>query len=205
MGKVICEFTMSLDGFIAGPNDDIGQLFAWYSSGDTPLPPLAGTDRVFRVSQQSARYISELWGSIGAMVTGRRDFDVSNAWSGQPPNNWPVFIVTHRPPQQWRGQGSPFTFVTDGVASAIQQAKRTAGDKHVIVGGATIIQQCLKAGLLDEIHIDLASLLLGDGISLFGQLGIEPVALERITVVEGAGVTHLRFRVVKEGSPSNYG
>jgi dihydrofolate reductase len=196
MGKVISGFTMSLDGFIAGPNDDVRQLFTWYSSGDTPFP-VPGTDMVFQISRASADYTGELWGSIGAMVTGRRDFDVSNAWGGRPPYSWPSFIVTHTPPQEWLMEGSPFTFVTDGVASAIEQAQRAAGDKHVVVGGTTIVQQCIKAGLLDEIHIDLASMLLGDGISLFGQLGIEPVALERTAVIEGTGVTHLSFRVVK--------
>ncbi len=196
MGKVISGFTMSLDGFIAGPNDDIRRLFTWYYSGDTPFP-VPGTDMVFQISRASADYIGELWGSIGAMVTGRRDFDVSGAWGGRPPYGWPAYIVTHTPPQEWLREGSPFTFVTDGVASAIEQAKRAAGEKHVVVGGTTIVQQCIKAGLLDEIHIDLASMLLGDGISLFGQLGIEPVDLERTAVIEGTGVTHLRFRIVK--------
>ncbi len=196
MGKVISGFTMSLDGFIAGPNDDIRRLFTWYYSGDTPFP-VPGTDMVFQISRASADYIGELWGSIGAMVTGRRDFDVSGAWGGRPPYGWPAYIVTHTPPQEWLREGSPFTFVTDGVASAIEQAKRAAGEKHVVVGGTTIVQQCIEAGLLDEIHIDLASMLLGDGISLFGQLGIEPVDLERTAVIEGTGVTHLRFRIVK--------
>ena len=197
MGKVISGFTMSLDGFIAGPNDDIRQLFAWYASGDTPFP-VPNTDMVFQISRASADYIGELWGSIGAMVTGRRDFDVSGAWGGRPPYGWPSFIVTHTPPQAWLKEGSPFTFVTDGVASAIEQARRAAGNKHVVVGGTTIVRQCLRAGLLDDIHIDLASMLLGKGISLFGQLGIGPIPLERVKVIEGTGVTHLYFRVVKE-------
>ncbi len=84
MGKVITGFTMSLDGFIAGPNDDIRRLFTWFSSGDTPFP-VPGTDMVFRISRASADHIGELWGSIGALVTGRRDFDVSGAWGGKPP------------------------------------------------------------------------------------------------------------------------
>jgi dihydrofolate reductase len=198
MGKVLTGFTMSLDGFIAAPNGDIRQLFKWFSSGDTPFP-LPGSDMVFQISRSSADHIGALWGSIGALVTGRRDFDVSNAWGGAPPYGWPAFIVTHHPPGEWMQAGSPFTFVTDGVASAIAQARRVAGDKHVIIGGTTIVQQCLKAGLLDEIHIDLASMLLGEGIRLFDQLGPEPIELERMSVVEGAGVTHLGFRVLKAG------
>jgi dihydrofolate reductase len=196
MGKIISGFTMSLDGYIAGPNDDIRRLFKWYASGDTAFP-VPGTDMVFQISQASAVVIGELWGSIGAVVTGRRDFDVSNAWGGTPPYGWPTFIVTHNPPQEWVKPGSPFTFVTDGVATAIEQARVIAGDKHVVVGGTTIVQQCLKAGLLDEIHIDLASMLLGGGIRLFNHLDAEPIELERLHVVEGKDVTHIAFRVVK--------
>jgi dihydrofolate reductase len=195
MGKVITGFTMSLDGYIAGPHHDIRRLFKWYSSGDTAFP-VPGTDMVFKVSRASAEVIGELWASIGALVTGRRDFDVSNAWGGTPPYGWPTFIVTHTPPQEWVKPGSPFTFVTDGVESAIEQAQRVASDKHVAVGGTTIVQQCLEAGLLDEIHIDLASMLLGEGIRLFDHID-KPIELESTQVIEATDVTHLTFRVVK--------
>jgi dihydrofolate reductase len=196
MGKVISGFTMSLVGFIAEPNDDVGRLFKWYYSGDTAFP-LPGTDMVFKMSRASADLFQDLFRTTGALVTGRRDFDVSRAWGGQPPFSVPTFIVTHTVPQEWVYEASPFTFVTDGVESAIEQARQAAGDKNVVVGGSKVTQQCIKAGLLDEIYIDLASMLLGDGISLFGQLGIEPVELERTEVIEGTDVTHLRFRVVK--------
>lgn len=196
MGKVVTGFTMSLDGFIADANDDIGRLFKWYYSGDTPFP-LPGTDMVFKMSPASARLFEDLFRTIGAVVTGRRDFDVSRAWGGNPPFSVPTFIVTHTVPQEWVYEGSPFTFVTDGINSAIEQAKKAAGDKNVAISGSKITQQCIQAGLIDEISIDLASMLLGDGISLFGHLGIEPVDLERIAVIEGKDVTHLRFRVVK--------
>ncbi|MEO7909778.1 MAG: dihydrofolate reductase family protein [Roseiflexaceae bacterium] len=195
MGKIISGHTMSLDGFIAGPNDDVRRLFKWYSSGDTAFP-VPGTDMVFKVSKASAEVIGENWASIGAVVTGRRDFDVSHAWGGTPPYGWPTFIVTHNPPQEWVKPGAPFTFVTDGVESALEQAKRAAGDKHVVVGGTTIVQQCLKAGLLDEIHIDLASMLLGDGIHLFDLLDTL-VELELTEAIKATDVTHLTFRVVK--------
>lgn len=198
MGKVITGFTMSLDGYIAGPGDDIQQLFQWYRSGDTAFP-VPGTDMVFQISRASADLLGEQWGAIGAMVTGRRDFEVSDAWGGKPPYGWPSFIISHRPPPPaWAGIDSPFTFVSEGVGAAIAQAKRAAGSKDVVVGGTSIVQQCLRAGLLDEIHIDLASMLLGGGISLFGHLDVTPVALERAAVVEGTDVTHLRYRVVKE-------
>jgi dihydrofolate reductase len=105
--------------------------------------------------------------------------------------------VTHTPPQEWLKNESLFTFVTDGVESAIEKAKQTAGDKNVSVGGSKITQQCLKAGLIDEIQIDLVPILLGAGIRLFDDLGATPIELESTGMIEGTGVTHLRFRVVK--------
>jgi dihydrofolate reductase len=134
---------------------------------------------------------------FGAIVTGRRDFDVSKAWGGTSPLGVPIFIVTHTPPQEWTKDGSPFTFVTEGVERALEQAKQAAGDKNVSVGGTKIVQQCLKAGLIDEIRIDLVPLLLGAGIRLFDNPGSEPIALESLAVIEGTGVTHLRYRVIK--------
>jgi dihydrofolate reductase len=108
----------------------------------------------------------------------------------------PTFVVTHTVPQEWVYEGSPFTFVTDGVESTVEQAKALAGDKDVAVG-ASIAQQCIRAGLLDEIHIDLVPLLLGSGVRLFEHLGTEPIELESTRVIEAPGVTHLTFRVVK--------
>ena len=195
MGNVIAEFTMSLDGFIAGPNDEVDRLFRWYSGGDTAFP-VAGTAMVFKISRASAELLRETWGRLGAIVTGRRDFDVSGAWGGTPPLGVPTFIVTHRVPHEWVKEGSPFTFVTDGVESAIAQAKQAAGDKDVGLGGTTIVQQALLAGLVDEIRIHLAPVLLGAGIRLFDRLGPEPIELESAGVIEGSGVTHLHFRVV---------
>ena len=204
MSKVVVELSMSLDGFVAGPNDSPAQplgeggerLFQWYSSGDTALP-LPGTDMVFQVSRASADLLREEWGKTGAMVAGRRMFDISGAWGGHPPGGGNCFIVTHHAPQEWVKPGSPFTFVTDGVESAIRQARQAAGDLNVSVSSASIAQQCLKAGLLDEIQIDLAPVLLGGGVRLFDHLGATPIELERTRVVEATGVTHLTFRVVK--------
>ena len=195
MGQVIAAFTMSLDGFIAGPHDEIDPLFRWYSSGDTPFP-VAGAERSFKVSQASADVLGERFSSIGAIVTGRRDFDVSQAWGGVSPLGVPIFVVTHRPPAEWSGPGSPFTFVPEGVAHAVALAKQATGAKNVAVGSSTTTQQCLQAGLLDEIHIDLAPLLLTAGVRLFEHLGVEPRELEQIAVVAAPGVTHLRYRVV---------
>jgi dihydrofolate reductase len=196
MGKVTTQFTMSLDGFIAGSNDEVDRIFKWYGSGDVDFP-VEGSDMVFKVSQASADYLSEEWGQLGAIVTGRRDFDVSNAWGGETVLGVPTFIVTHSPPEEWVGKQPLFIFVTDGVESAIAQAREAAGDKNVSVGGTTIVQQCLKLGLIDEIRLDMAPILLGEGIRLFDKLGPEPIELEQIGVIEGKGVTHVQYRVVK--------
>lgn len=196
MGKVIFNMSMSLDGFVAGPKDEVDQLFRWYFSGDTEFP-FPGSDMVFKVSRTGAALLQEASRSIGAMVTGRRNFNVAQAWGGRPPLGVPHFVVTHTIPQEWAGEGSLFTFVTDGVESAVAQAVRAAGDKDVAVSSANIMQQCLKAGLLDEIHIDLVPVLLGEGIRLFEHLGNAPVELESTRVIEDLGVTHLGYRVVK--------
>jgi dihydrofolate reductase len=204
MGKIRTGQSTSLDGFIAGPNDGpeipMGEggerLLAWYSGGDTEYR-LPGTEMVFKVSAQSAELLRETRETTGALVTGRRTFDLTGGWGGKHPLDVPVFVVTHAVSQEWDYERSPFTFVTDGLESAVEQARAVAGDKDVGVIGASLVQQCIRAGLLDEIHIDLVPVLLGDGIRLFDHLGTEPIELESTRVIEGAGVTHLTFRVVK--------
>jgi dihydrofolate reductase len=202
MGKVTFNMTMSLDGYVAGPNDgpenglgDGGdRLFRWYFGGDTEIP-ISDGNMTLKVSSQSAKLLKEAIGSYGAGVWGRRTFDIAHAWGGHPPGS-PAFIVTHNVPQEWVYEGSPFTFVTDGVESAIRQARQAAGDKDVVVCTASILQQGLNAGLVDEIHVDVAPLLLGSGVRLFDHLKAS-VELESLRVVEAPGVTHLGFRVVK--------
>lgn len=203
MGKVVFNMTMSLDGFVAGPNDNpdngLGDggdaLFNWYFSGDTEVKISEGTP-VLKVSKKSARILKESFKTYGAGVWGRRTFDIARAWGGHPPGT-PAFVVTHHIPQEWVKEGSPFTFVTDGVESAIHQAKKVAGEKNVIVCTASILQQCLNTGLMDEIHVDVAPLLLGKGVRLFDHLNIDPINLEIMRVVDAPGVTHLSYRVVK--------
>ena len=196
MTKTIVAQTMSLDGFIAAADDDVWPVFGWYTAGDTDLP-IPGVPRTFKVSKASAALIRQEWDAIGAIVTGRRDFDVSEAWGGVPPLGVPIFIVTHHPPEEWDKPDSPFTFVTDGVESAVAQAKQAANGKNVSIGGSQIIQQALRAGLVDEIAIELAPILLGSGIRLFGDLDGKRIELTYTGIVEGTGVTHLRFRVLK--------
>ncbi|MCA9947483.1 MAG: dihydrofolate reductase family protein, partial [Anaerolineales bacterium] len=158
--------------------------------------PISDGNMVLKVSPQSAAILEEAFASYGAGIWGRRTFDIAHAWGGHPPGS-PCFIVTHTVPQEWAIEDSPFTFVTDGIESAVRQAKAAAGGKDVVICTASILQQCLKAGLVDEIHVDVAPLLLGGGVRLFDQFGDEPIELESIRVVGAPGVTHLGFRVVK--------
>jgi len=198
MGKIAAGFSMSLDGFIAGPNDDTSLVFAWMFSGDTDLKVSIGDQDVdLKMSSQSAEDYQERSQETGVIVSGRRMFDVAHAWGGKHPMNVPVVVVTHHVPQEWAGKDSPFTFVTDGIESAVAKAREIAGDKGIGVGGADVARQCLKLGLLDEIHIDLVPVLLGQGVRLFEYMGIEPVQLESTGVSQSPGVTHLSFRVVK--------
>ena len=171
------------------------RLLAWYFGGDTEYR-LPGTEMVFKVAPETAKYLRETSTTTGALVTGRRTFDLTHGWGGGHPLGVPVFVLTHSVPQEWVYEGSPFMFVTDGLESAVAQAKAVAADKDVGVIGANLVQQCIRLGLLDEIHLDLVPVLLGNGVRLFDQTA-EPIELESTQVIEGAGVTHLTFRVVK--------
>jgi dihydrofolate reductase len=182
---------VTLDGFVAGTKDEGDHVHAWYFKGDTDL------FGVFKVSAASAAVIQEEAGRLGAIVCGKRTFDVSTAWAGRPPMGVHHFVVTHNPVGEWVKPGSPFTFVTDGVSSAIAQAKAHAGEKDVIVSTANVMRQCLRAGLIDEIHIDLVPVILGAGVPMFEGLGGAPIELEQMRVVEGTGVTHIAYRVIK--------
>ncbi len=189
---------MSLDGFIADPHGDVGGLFAWYGGGDTTYTFPGGI--VVTPSAVSAHVIRETVESTGAIVSGRALFDLTKGWGGRHPIDVPVFVVTHEIPRDWGHPDAPFTFVTDGVAIAIAQARTAAGAKNVGIGGANVAQQAIRAGLVDEIAVELVPLLLGTGIRFFDHLGDEQIQLERISMVEAPGVTHLRFRVIKKGN-----
>jgi dihydrofolate reductase len=199
MAKVTVPLTVSLDGFIAGPNDGpefpLGEggepLFAWYFSGDTPS---RHNDR-FRLSRTSAEVFDAGVDSCGAVLTGRRTYDIAGAWGGNGPvPGLPVFILTHSVPAEVPETSVPYTFVTDGIESAVAQAKAAAGDKYVAIAGAQAAQQCLRLGLLDEIQLAVVPMLLGGGVRLFDHIG-GPVRLEKLRVVDAPGVTHLSYRV----------
>jgi dihydrofolate reductase len=196
MGDVLASFSMSLDGFIALPDDSVGPLFEWYDNGDVEVR-WPGMDMVSHVTPQSAGYLHGVIEGTGALVVGRRIFDYTHGWGGDHPLHVPVFVVTHRPADDWQREhpDAPFTFVTDGVESAVAQAQEVAGDKIVGVAGPNVVGQCLAAGLIDEVRVDLVPVLLGEGIRYFDELGDAPRMFDNPTVVEGDRVTHLIYRV----------
>ena len=196
MTKVVGLMSMSLDGYVADANDGVAEVFDWYFSGDVEVPTASGTSGMtFRVSEPSAGHLRSLVTEVGAMLTGRRTFERAEGWGGRHPWGIPAFVVTHNVPEGWPRPGSTVQFVTDGVESAVAQAKSAAGGKSVGVHGAQTIQQLLDAGLLDELQIDLAAVLLGGGVRLFDHLADTPVVLGSPRVVAGVGVTHLRYPV----------
>jgi dihydrofolate reductase len=196
MTKVYTGASMSLDGYISGPAETgFDHLFKWYGNGDVEVPT-AQPDMTMRMSAVSAEHFRNLIDMTGALVVGRRLFDLTSGWGGNHPMGGPVVVVTHSVPEGWPREDAPFSFVTDGIEHAIDEAKALAGDKAVGVNGGTIASQCLNAGLLDEIWIDLVPTLLGGGTPFFDQLQDAPVELEGpISFVEGTDVTHLRYRV----------
>ncbi|MEV6878617.1 dihydrofolate reductase family protein [Amycolatopsis sp. NPDC051128] len=196
MPGVVASFCMSLDGFVARPDDSVGPLFDWYTAGDVEIP-MIGYPLTFRVAPASAGYLRAYLDSVrhSAFVCGRRVFEYTHGWGGRPPGGGKAFVVTHRPPPtDWSEENlAPFTFCPD-VESAIERAK-AAGDGTVGVSGPAIAQQCLNLGLLDELRIDLVPVFLGEGVRYFDHIDPGKAGLERLEVVEGEGVTHLRYRV----------
>ena len=201
MGKVIADQSMSLDGFSTGPNVGPGngmgdggeQLHEWmFSEGDgAEINAGVREDTPFNLLQRS-----------GAVVVGRRMFDLGvEPWGENPPFHQPVFVVTHRArdPIVKEG-GTTYTFVTGGGAAALARAKEAAGGKDVaVLGGADVIRQFAEAGLLDELRLHLAHVLLGDGTRLFDRIDPKRVTLERTRVVDAPGVTHVTFRLRTDG------
>jgi dihydrofolate reductase len=188
---------VSLDGFLAFDDDQVGPLHEFYFGGDTPIT--AGHQHMsFQTSAASARYIDEQWSRIGAMVIGRRLFDLTNGWHGVPVAGDRVFVVTHSVPTDWEyADSAPFTFVTDGVASAITQAKAVAGpDRIVSLNGGDVGGQAFAAGLVDELDVALVPVVFGSGKRFLGDHDGQ-VLLDDPVVVPGERVTHLRYRVRK--------
>jgi dihydrofolate reductase len=197
MSKLVAIMSMSLDGYVADSKDGVGEVFDWYfHSGDVEFHTGGSDPMTFKVSEPSAGHLRQLWSELGAVLTGRRTFEVAQGWGGN--HAWgPAFVVTHEVPDGWPRPNSTVHFVTDGLESAVSQAKAAAAGKAVGVHGADTIQQLLNAGLLDEIHVDVAAVLLGSGVRLFDHLAGMPAVLGDPKVIAGAGVTHLRYQVRK--------
>lgn len=176
MGKIVLDMSMSLDGFISGPNNEDSGLHDWY----------------FAPSRNDTLVIDELLGTIGAMIIGRRLL-------GDPPDGFdtpykvPHFVLTHTARPTVTKADVPFIFVNDGIEQLVAQAQAAAGEKVVCVaGGASTAQQLLATRYIDEVHLHVVSILLGDGLRLFDHS--LPTKLERVAVIESPNVTHLRFR-----------
>jgi dihydrofolate reductase len=217
MTRLISEISVSLDGFVAGPNQTLEQPLG---RGGERLHEWAFGLASFRERHglsggevnADSQLVQKSLDATGAVVMGRRMFsggagpweDDPNAdgwWGDDPPFRVPVFVLTHHPRETViKEGGTSFTFVTDGIEAALEQARAAAEDKDVAIGGgASVVQQCLKAELLDELQIHLAPVLLGDGVRLFDRLEAVPVELQATRVIESPAVTHLSYRVVKGG------
>jgi len=199
MAKVIAGITMSLDGYITGPNDRVGaglgeggeRLHHWVFGGpwtyDSPRGSPLGADK---------DYLDEVFAAGGAWIVGRTMHDVVDGWGDDPGFGVPVFVVTHRSRETVVKGDTTFEFVTDGIADALERAQAAAAGKNVIVmGGADLLRQYLAAGLVDEFTLTIAPVLLGAGKRLFDGISRTDITFERTTVIESPFATHLRFRV----------
>ena len=198
MSKVYTGASMSIDGYIAGPeNSGFEHLFAWYGNGEVEIPNETHPDLTLRVTEVSAEHLRTITEMSGAIVCGRKLWDFTDAWGGRHPMGVPVVVLTHSVPDGWEREGEWFTFVTDGgVEAAVAKAKEIAGDKGVALNGGEIASQALDAGLVDEVWVDLVPVILGAGTPFFSGLSKRPVALEGpLNIGDGRAVTHLRYRV----------
>jgi dihydrofolate reductase len=201
-GLIVIEMSMSLDGFVAGPDDSSAhplglrggnRVFDWISSGDRKFP--TGVRLPLRPEGASRGVIAEAFARFGAYVSGKRTYLLANRWGGQHPAGVPTFILTHEPDPNPPGDGKSLIFVTDGFESAIRQAKAAAEGRDVCLIGASAGQQALKAGFVDEIFVHVAPILIGGGVRLFENFGDREVDLELVDSFGGPGVSHLRYRV----------
>ena len=215
MSKLISDITMSVDGYVAGPDPTLEEPLG---RGGEQLHDWMVATKAWRETHgmdggednADSRRFEEHLRSIGATIMGRRMFSGGSgpwegdpnaaAWFGdEPPFHHSVFVLTHhaRDPEVKEG-GTTYVFVTDGIESALEQARAAAeGGDVQVAGGANVVQQYLAAGLLDELQVHVAPVLLGGGVRLFDQLGPDPPKLERMSVVESPAAAHLRYRVVK--------
>jgi dihydrofolate reductase len=196
MATVIMHAVVSVDGFIADEHDDVGPLFDWYVNGDRPITDAAGEERhaAFRVSDRSHAHVTSLWSSIGATVQGRHLFDLTNGWEAEPPAGDHLVVVSHRPkPAGWHLKAD-VPFFTD-VATAVEDAKRRAGDRVVAVCAGDVGGQALTLGLVDEVAMDVVPVVFGRGKRYFGPTDSQQLLDDPHVVIQGDRVLHLRYRV----------
>jgi len=198
MGKVIASASVSLDGFVAYPDNMPGALFDWYEAGDVEivnhgdLPP-------FHLTRQSADYWTSWVSELGALVVGRTLFDVTDGWKGKHPLGVPVVVLTHEPPADWGYPDSDeFRFVTTGIEDAIASAQQLAGERIVGVAAGEIASQALRAGLLDEVAMDVVPVVMGSGHKYFVDIPQGEILLgDPSVVIPARRVTHMLFPVRK--------
>jgi dihydrofolate reductase len=198
MSKVVLYMSMSVDGFIAGPDDgpDHGlgvngeRLHAWLRAGGVHPGSYRPVDRT------SATVFDELM-ATGAVIVGRRTFDLAGGWAGDHHDGVPIFVLTHAAPDA-PAPGAA-RYVTDGIESCVAQAKAAAGGRDILLHGAATAQECLRAGLLDEMELQLMPVLLGQGRRLFEDMPPDHIELELLRTLDGPGVLHLRYRVRSAG------
>lgn len=191
MGNVVMNASVSVDGFIAAEDDDPGPLFEWLVSGDVPLDDSG----VLKVSQASYDHIRPYWDQIAVTIAGRRVFDLTDGWDGTPPSGVDhVVVVTHRPPPDGWERNAQFHFV-DGIDAAVAKAKELAGDRTVEVAAGDVGGQVFAAGLVDEVRMDVAPVVLGSGRRYFGPTGAQHLLDDPDLVVQGDRVLHLRYPV----------
>jgi dihydrofolate reductase len=200
MGKVVGGITMSMDGFVTGPNDRLGaglgdggeRLHYWVFGG----PWTYGEESLGSTSDVDQEYLDAVFSSGGAWLVGRTMHDVADGWGDDPGFGVPVYVVTHRPHETVVKGDTTFEFVIDGVDVALEKARDAAGDKNVIVmGGADLLRQYLEAGVVDEFTLTIAPVLLGGGKRLFDGIERTDLGFERTAVIESPYATHLRYEV----------
>ena len=195
MGNVVMHNVVSVDGFIADENDQVGPLFDWYGNGEHGLAEdRQATTGQLKVSKASADYVRPTWAGIGSMVIGRHLFDMTNGWEGKPPAGEHVVVVSHRPkPDGWHPEAS-YHFVAD-VAAAIAKAKELAGERTVAVAAGDVGGQVLALGLVDEVAMDVVPVVFGSGKRYFGSVATQHLLEDPTVVIRGDRVLHLRYRV----------
>jgi dihydrofolate reductase len=200
MGKVVVDLSISLDGFIAGAGDGatspLGRggeaLFAWMSAGE----PKPGRDPRLAVPEASEPIVDEWINDAGALLSGRRTFDIAGGWADGHPIDAPIFVVTHTPPTEGKWS-ERVTFVPEGLDHALDLAQQAAGDKVVSIAGASLAQQALRSGRLDEVRLSITPVLLGGGVRLLDHFGPDPIRLEQTRVIPSDNVTHLAYRILR--------